>query len=114
VLATNAHTRHLLPEHPIAHAIYPVRSQMALITPPPGFAGNNAVRGSYGIGSPYAIVAGSCGMVFGQGALGWTSEGVRVDEVIDNTEDWKLFDNDVGTECELNLLACAQTEPVAG
>ncbi|KAL7422097.1 hypothetical protein Q5752_002740 [Cryptotrichosporon argae] len=97
VLATNAHTRHLLPEHAIARAVYPVRAQMALVTPPPSYAGSKAAKTSYGIGSPYAIVAGSAGMVFGQGALGWTAVGVREDEIVDNVEDWKLFDNNVGT-----------------
>jgi glycine/D-amino acid oxidase-like deaminating enzyme len=96
VLCTNAHTAHLFPEgHPIRKLIYPVRSQMGLITPTLEFSGTKSPENTYGFDKGYFMTS-TGGIVLGAGAMDYLAEGIKkAKRFILNVEDWGLI-----PECE--------------
>ena len=88
ILCTNAHTPHLFPEnHALRKFIYPVRTQMGLITPAAAFTGVKSLETTYGFPGGYCATS-TGGIVLGVGPYDYLAEGVgREDFYVCNSDD---------------------------
>ena len=91
-LCTNAHTPHLFPsDSPLRKMIYPVRSQMGLITPTLPYSGSKSPATSYGFDQAYFMTSKG-GIVLGAGAMDYLGAGVgKPEEFVCNVKDWELL-----------------------
>ena len=103
ILCTNAHTPHLFPKgHPLNTFIYPIRTQMGLVTPPTTFAGVKSLETSYGFPRGYCATSAG-GIVVGVAPNDYIGQGIgSPDDFVCNSDDTALVGK-VCTDCETFL-----------
>ncbi|GFZ52218.1 hypothetical protein JCM24511_09991 [Saitozyma sp. JCM 24511] len=96
ILCTNAHTPHLFPKgHPLNTFIYPIRTQMGLVTPPTTFAGVKSLETSYGFPRGYCATSAG-GIVVGVTPNDYIGQGIgSPEDFVCNSDDTAL----VGKVC---------------
>lgn len=100
ILCTNAHTPHLFPkDHPLKTFIYPVRSQMGLVTPPTTFSGEKSLETTYGFPRGYCATSAG-GIVVGLTPNDYLEQDIgSPDDFVSNSDDTALVGK-VCTDCE--------------